>query len=86
MTDEIVNLKARRAVATHNNKGLSLDDLVQIVKDDKEVYDEANAYMLIPVVLSEEGFVTGCVAFYGNISKMQAHYVLDVIRQRQLPQ
>lgn len=72
---EIVNLTAKRALASDNNRNLSLDDLVQIVKDDPDA-EGATGYIIIPVKRDENGHFAVGASYRSNMHVTELVYAL----------
>ena len=77
MTDP-VNLNAHRAIVKNDNRNLTLDDLVSLVKEDEDAKN-ANGYIIIPVRLEEGGAVSGVMSFWANLNKAQGYFAMSIV-------
>ena len=75
---EPVNLNAHRAITKNDNRNLSLDDLVTLIKQDEDA-KTANGYIVIPVRLEEDGSVSGVMSFWANLNKAQGYFAMNIV-------
>ena len=75
---EPVNLNAHRAITKNDNRNLSLDDLVTLIKQDEDA-KTANGYIVVPVRLDEDGSVSGVMSFWANLNKSQGYFAMGIV-------
>jgi hypothetical protein len=78
----VESFAAHRATKTQDNRGLTLDDLVQIVRDDPD-HQDATGYIIIPVrVRAEDRALDVGASFRSNISRAELTHALSMTLHR----
>jgi hypothetical protein len=80
--DNVTNLVARRAVDKNDNRQLTFDDLVDIVKNDEDG-KAADAYMIISIKKNpgDDGIATFC-CFQSKMNRTESTAVLAMALAR----
>lgn len=77
----VESLAPKRALVKNDNRGLTLDDLVQIVKNDPD-HQGATGYIIIPVLQEENTTMTVGASFRSNLNHPELAYALQVTLAR----
>lgn len=81
---DVVDFKLVRADKTNNNKDLSFEQLVEIIKKD-ETFAEATSWIVIPGRISDDAATIDLgPVFKANINQPQAVMLLNLANQRLL--
>jgi hypothetical protein len=82
---EIENLNARRALQTNDNRKLSLDELVDILKNDPEAAD-ATKFVIVAIEPYPDGGIKSLNYYMANMSRTEIIAASAIVHHRSMQQ